>query len=73
MPVLGYDMEAGTVREWLKAIDDRVTRGEAIAIIETDKAEVEMEALHSGRLVEIIAELGTAISVGDVIAYLETE
>jgi pyruvate/2-oxoglutarate dehydrogenase complex dihydrolipoamide acyltransferase (E2) component len=73
MAALGYDMEAGAVSKWLKAVGDSVRRGEPIAEIETDKATVEMEATQSGTLVAIVAEPGLMVSVGDVIAYLETE
>jgi pyruvate dehydrogenase E2 component (dihydrolipoamide acetyltransferase) len=71
MPNLGYDMESGVVRSWLKQVGDTVARGEPLAEIETDKTTVEMEALAGGVLVEIVCEPGTDVPVGDVIAYLE--
>ena len=71
MPNLGYDMEEGTVQSWLKSVGDRVERGEAIAEIETDKTTVEMEAMASGTLVEIVCEPGSTAAVGAVIAVLE--
>jgi pyruvate/2-oxoglutarate dehydrogenase complex dihydrolipoamide acyltransferase (E2) component len=71
MPNLGYDMESGTVGEWLKQVGEAVERGEPIAVIETDKTSVEMEALSSGTLVEIVAAAGTEVAVGEVIAYVE--
>lgn len=71
MPNLGYDMESGTIAAWLKEVGDQVERGEPIAEVETDKATVEMEALASGKLVEIVAQPGTEVAVGEVVAYLE--
>jgi pyruvate/2-oxoglutarate dehydrogenase complex dihydrolipoamide acyltransferase (E2) component len=71
MPNLGYDMETGRIARWLKQVGDQVERGEPIAEVETDKATVEMEALASGRLAEIVAEAGSEVAVGGVIAYLE--
>ncbi len=71
MPNLGMDMENGKIAAWLKAVGDPVERGEVIAEIETDKATVEMEALQSGTLVEIVADVGAELPVGAVIAYLE--
>jgi pyruvate dehydrogenase E2 component (dihydrolipoamide acetyltransferase) len=71
MPNLGYDMESGRIARWLKQVGDPVARGEAIAEIETDKATVEMEALASGTLAEIVAENGSDVVVGGVIAHLE--
>ncbi len=71
MPNLGYDMETGRIARWLKAVGDQVARGEPIAEVETDKATVEMEAVASGTLAEIVAEAGSEVVVGEVIAYLE--
>jgi pyruvate/2-oxoglutarate dehydrogenase complex dihydrolipoamide acyltransferase (E2) component len=71
MPSLGYDMETGKIVAWLKAVGDPVARGEAIAEIETDKTTIEMEALAAGTLAEIVAEAGSEVPVGEVVAYLE--
>jgi len=73
MPNLGYDMEEGKLVSWLKAIGENVERGEPIAEVETDKTTVEMEALASGTLAEIVTEPGEVAAVGAVIAYLEGE
>ena len=73
MPKLGYDMETGAISEWLKKPGDKVSRGEAIAEIETDKATVEMEATASGTLVEQTLGPGEEVPVGTVIGYLENE
>jgi pyruvate dehydrogenase E2 component (dihydrolipoamide acetyltransferase) len=73
MPKLGYDMEAGKIESWVKAIGEFVERGEPIAEIETDKATVEMESLVAGVLVEIVQPAGSEVAVGQVIAYLESD
>ncbi len=73
MPNLGYDMEAGTIAAWSKSPGDRVERGEVIAQIETDKTTVEMEALTSGTLTEIVHQAGDEVAIGAVIAYVETD
>jgi pyruvate dehydrogenase E2 component (dihydrolipoamide acetyltransferase) len=72
MPNLGYDMEEGTIQAWLKGVGDSVSRGEPIAEIETGKATVEMEAVASGTLVEIVRENGAEVTVGEVIAIIES-
>ena len=72
MPNLGYDMEEGKVVSWLKKVGDDVQRGEPIAEIETDKTTVEMEAMASGKLAEIVVPEGETAAVGAVIARLET-
>lgn len=71
MPNLGYDMETGKITSWLKQVGDPVQRGEPIAEVETDKTTIEMEAVASGRLVEIVAQAGSEVAVGEVVAYLE--
>lgn len=71
MPNLGYDLETAKVHAWLKQVGDTVKRGEPIAEIETDKTTVEMEALSDGTLTEIVAEAGTEVAIGEVIAYLD--
>jgi pyruvate dehydrogenase E2 component (dihydrolipoamide acetyltransferase) len=73
MPNLGYDMDSGTLQSWLVAVGDSVRRGQAIAEIETDKTTVEMEAMASGTLVEILCEEGATAAVGAVIAVLESD
>ena len=73
MPSLGYDMEQGKVQSWLKQVGDSVERGEAIAEIETDKTTVEMEAMASGTLAEIVCEAGSEAAVGAVIAVIESD
>jgi pyruvate/2-oxoglutarate dehydrogenase complex dihydrolipoamide acyltransferase (E2) component len=71
MPKLGYDMETGTVAGWIKKVGEFVERGEVLAEIETEKSTVEMESTASGTLVEIVAEAGSELPVGDVIGYLD--
>lgn len=71
MPNLGYDMEDGKIVSWLKRVGDSVTRGEPIAEIETDKTTVEMEALATGVLVEIVCGEGEVAKIGAAIAHIE--
>ena len=73
MPKLGYDMESGRVGSWLKQVGDEVARGDVIAEIETEKSAVEMEAMASGTLVEIVHGAGDEVAVGEVIAYLDDQ
>ena len=62
-------MEEGTILRWLKASGDQVARGEEIAEIETDKATMTYEADADGVL-EIVADEGTTLPIGEVIARL---
>lgn len=73
MPKLGYDMSEGFVVAWLVGIGDQVRRGQPVALIETDKVEIEMESLANGVMAEIVhqADTDTEIPVGEIIGYLE--
>jgi pyruvate dehydrogenase E2 component (dihydrolipoamide acetyltransferase) len=72
MPSLGYEMEEGTIQRWLKQVGEAVARGEPIAEVETDKTTIEMEAMASGTLAEIVVEEGASAAVGAVIAVIES-
>ncbi len=71
MPKLGYDMQTGKIVGWSKQPNDPVQRGEVIAEVETDKGTMELEALASGVLAEIIHDAGAEVAVGETIAYIE--
>lgn len=71
VPKLGLTTEQVTVSEWVKSPGSEVTKGEIIAIVEADKATVDVEAPISGRLVEQLAEVGAELSIGDPLALIE--
>lgn len=70
MPRLSQDMESGTIVEWLKKEGDLVERGEAILVVETDKANVDVEAPESGVLLRIVAPEGTDAPIGAPLAII---
>jgi pyruvate dehydrogenase E2 component (dihydrolipoamide acetyltransferase) len=61
-------MEEGTVLSWLKSVGDEVAVGDELVEIETDKANMVYEADTAGTLVEIVAEEGATLPIGEVIA-----
>lgn len=71
MPKMSDTMEEGKVIRWLKQQGDQVTEGEPIAEIETDKANVEMEAFEPGILKQILVQEGDTVAVGTPIATIE--
>jgi pyruvate dehydrogenase E2 component (dihydrolipoamide acetyltransferase) len=75
MPRLGWNMEAGTVVEWLKHDGDRVNAGEFLFLVESDKATTEVESLDSGilRIPENALRIGEELPVGTVLGYLVQE
>jgi pyruvate dehydrogenase E2 component (dihydrolipoamide acetyltransferase) len=73
LPQWGISMRDGTVTRWHKQVGDRVTLGEVVCEIETEKVNAEVEAPASGRLAEILAEPGTTVDVGVAIARIEED
>jgi pyruvate dehydrogenase E2 component (dihydrolipoamide acetyltransferase) len=70
MPKLSDTMEEGTILRWYKRIGERVEVGEVLAEVETDKADMELEADKTGVLSEIHVKEGEVAAVGAVIALL---
>jgi pyruvate dehydrogenase E2 component (dihydrolipoamide acetyltransferase) len=73
MPKLGQTMEEGTVLTWLKRQGERVTPGEPLVQIETDKVVCDIEASQPGLLHTILAREGEKIPVGKAIAVIAAE
>src|SRR5205809_655950 len=73
MPKLSEQMEAGKVIKWLKKEGDRVQSGDILAEVETDKADVEMEAFGSGVLRKILVSAGDKAPVGALIGVIAEE
>ncbi len=71
MPKLSDNMEEGTVIRWLVSAGDSIAEGDPIAEVETDKADVEIEAESGGVVGEIVVEAGSSAAVGAVIARLD--
>jgi len=70
MPKLSDAMETGKVIKWLKKEGDAIKGGDVIAEIETDKANVEIEAFGSGVLRKIVVGEGGQVPVGDMIGVI---
>ena len=71
MPALSPTMEEGTLSKWLKQEGDKVTSGDVIAEIETDKATMEVEAVDEGTIGKLLVEAGTeGVKVNAKIAIL---
>src|SRR5687768_2769950 len=73
MPKLSDTMTEGTLVAWKKKKGDKVSAGEVIAEIETDKATMEWESSEDGTLTEIYVEEGGKVNVGDKIAFIGGE
>ena len=73
MPKLSDTMTEGTLVAWKKKKGDKVSAGDVIAEIETDKATMEWESPEDGTLTEIYVEEGGKVNVGDKIAFIGSE
>jgi pyruvate dehydrogenase E2 component (dihydrolipoamide acetyltransferase) len=74
MPALSPTMEEGTLSRWLVKVGDKVSAGDIMAEIETDKATMEFEAVDEGTIADIAVPEGTEnVAVGTVIATLAEE
>jgi pyruvate dehydrogenase E2 component (dihydrolipoamide acetyltransferase) len=70
MPSLGADMDRGTVVEWRVAPGDHVDRGDIVAVVDTDKATVEVEVFESGVVQELLVPVGEEVEVGTALATI---
>lgn len=71
MPSLGADMVAGTVLAWHVQPGDRVQPGDLVALVDTDKSEIEIETFDAGIVSELVVPEGMQVPVGTVIAYFD--
>ncbi len=68
MPSLGADMDAGTVTHWLVKPGDEVHHGDIVAVVQTDKSDIEVEIFENGTIDELIVPEGERVPVGAVLA-----
>jgi len=73
MPKMSDTMTEGVIAKWHKKVGDKVSSGELIAEVETDKATMDLESFQDGTLLYIGAKEGEAAAVDSVIAILGTE
>jgi pyruvate dehydrogenase E2 component (dihydrolipoamide acetyltransferase) len=70
MPNLGHTMERGTVLEWLRKEGEPVRKGDVLVVVETDKANFDVESPGDGVLLKIVVPEGTAVPVGATIGVV---
>ncbi|WP_131195814.1 acetoin dehydrogenase dihydrolipoyllysine-residue acetyltransferase subunit [Lichenihabitans psoromatis] len=69
LPRMGETMEEGRIVAWLKQPGQTFKRGEVLVEIETDKTTVEVPALDDGQLLDIVAQAGASVAVGEPIGH----
>ena len=70
MPALSSTMKEGKVVTWLKSEGDAIEAGEAIMVVESDKADMDVEAFEDGFLAKIIVGEGEMAPVGEAVALI---
>ncbi|MDM3848116.1 MAG: dihydrolipoamide acetyltransferase family protein [Aphanizomenon gracile PMC638.10] len=74
MPALSSTMTEGKIVSWVKSPGDKVEKGETVVVVESDKADMDVETFYEGYLAHIIVPAGETAPVGAAIAYIaETE
>ncbi|XP_010912576.1 dihydrolipoyllysine-residue acetyltransferase component 5 of pyruvate dehydrogenase complex, chloroplastic [Elaeis guineensis] len=74
MPALSSTMTEGKIVSWVKAEGDKLSKGESVVVVESDKADMDVETFYDGYLAAIMVEEGAVAAVGSAIALLaETE
>src|SRR5690606_17050295 len=73
MPKMSDTMTEGVLAKWHKKVGDKVSSGDLVAEIETDKATMDFESFQEGTLLYIGPNEGDAVPVNDVIAVLGEE
>jgi len=70
MPALSSTMTEGKITAWVKATGDQVSKGETVVIVESDKADMDVESFYEGYLGQILVPAGESAPVGQAIAYV---
>jgi pyruvate dehydrogenase E2 component (dihydrolipoamide acetyltransferase) len=73
MPKMSMTMTEGEVVEITVSVGQSVSQGEVVAVVGTDKTDMEVECESTGKVIEILAKPGTVIPVGEPLLMLETE
>ena len=72
MPKMSMTMEEGEFGSWLVSVGDAVTKGQSVAIVMTDKVEMEVESEVEGTVTRLTAQEGDTVAVGGELAYVES-
>ena len=73
MPRLGQEMTKGTIIEWYKKEGDQVDKDEALFLVDTEKATIDVESEVAGVLKKILVKETEEAPVGQVVAIIEKE
>lgn len=72
MPKLSMTMEEGDFDNWLVSVGDTITKGQPVAVVMTDKVEMEIESEVAGTVTRLTAQEGDTVPVGGELGYVES-
>lgn len=70
MPALSSTMTEGKIVSWIKSEGDKLSKGDSVVVVESDKADMDVETFYDGYLAKIIVDEGSVAPVGSAIALL---
>ncbi|CAM9720905.1 unnamed protein product, partial [Ectocarpus fasciculatus] len=70
MPALSSTMEEGTIVQWLKDVGDKIEVGDPVMVVESDKADMDVESFEEGYLAAVLTEEGDSAKVGAAVALI---
>ncbi|KAK9713753.1 hypothetical protein RND81_06G049500 [Saponaria officinalis] len=70
MPALSSTMTEGKIVSWIKSEGDKLSKGDAVVVVESDKADMDVETFYDGFLAKIVVDEGCSAPVGSAIALL---
>ena len=72
MPKMSMTMEEGEFGNWLVSVGDTIAKGTAVAVVMTDKVEMEVESEVEGTVTRLTAQEGDTIPVGGELGYVDS-
>ena len=72
MPKLSMTMEEGEFGSWLVSVGDTISKGAAVAVVMTDKVDMEIESEVEGTVTRLTAKEGDTVPVGGELGYVDT-
>ena len=70
MPALTSTMTEGKIVQWTKSVGDKVSAGDILMVVESDKADMDVESFEDGYLAAILVEDGESAAVGSTVAII---
>jgi pyruvate dehydrogenase E2 component (dihydrolipoamide acetyltransferase) len=73
MPKLSMTMEEGEFNSWLVSVGETIAKGAPVAVVMTDKVEMEVESEVDGTVTRLTAQEGDVVAVGEPIGYVDSK